>query len=243
MAGPHSAGDAAGPSATVLLLAEEAVLELPATDHLLHDAARAAAAGVGLSCGITYIARYGAVTVASSDARASAVDEIQYGAGSGPCLEAVDTGAVVRVDDLATETRWGGYRNLALQAGVRSSLSLPLVLADRVIGALNVYSTGIGPLPVDQEAAAIMVGNQVTGVLQAVRGLAANLVSDPDAARDFQNRHDLGIATGMLMGVHGYTVSQALARLTAQANAEGISLEQIVARLIATGDLGSGRPS
>lgn len=181
------------------LLAEEALFGVPAVDEALIDAAQAAAASVELSCGITYVARYGVVTVASSDARANAVDELQYGAGDGPCLEALRNRVVVRVDDLASESRWGEYPALALRAGVRSSLSYPLVLDDRSVGALNVYSTSAAPWPADQEAAAMLASSQVTGILHAVRRLAAGLLRDPETARDFQDRHERDIAIGMQM--------------------------------------------
>jgi len=231
MAAPD--GSAGAPPESLQLLAEEVVLDLPAVEQLLSQAANAAAAGVGLSCGITYVARYGVITVASSDARANAVDEIQYGAGEGPCLEALRAGEMVRVDDLATEGRWGGYRDLALQAGVRSSVSFPLIVRGRPLGALNVYSTEVGPWPADQEAAAILASSQTTGLLHAVRGLAANLVRDPDAARGIQERHEFDVATGMLMAAHGYGAAQARTALVERAADRGISVA-LVAQLMAT---------
>jgi GAF domain-containing protein len=217
------------------LLAEEVVLELPAVEHLLLDAARAAAAGVGLSCGITYVARYGVLTVASSDERANAVDEIQYSTDEGPCLEALRTRTVVRVEDQRADTRWRAYRELAVAAGVRSSLSLPLIVDDRAAGALNVYSTQVGPLPADQEAAAMLAASQVTGVLQAVRRLASGLLADPHAARSVQARHELDIAVGILTVQHSCSDTDARTMLTEQAKDRGVSVAQFAAELIAGG--------
>ena len=231
MAAPDGTAGAAPES--LQLLAEELVLDLPSVEQLLSQAAKAAAAGIGHSCGITYVARYGVITVASSDARANAVDEIQYGAGDGPCLEALHAGEVVRVDDLATEGRWGGYRELALQAGVRSSLSFPLIVRGRPIGALNVYSIEVGPWPADQEAAAILASTQAAGILHAVRGLAANLVRDPAVARGIRDRHELDVATGMLMATHGYDAARARTALAEQAADRGISVDSMVAQLLA----------
>jgi GAF domain-containing protein len=219
-------------SDSLQLLAEELVLELPEIDELLVDAARAAAAGVGLSCGITYVARYGVITVASSDEQANAVDEMQYGSGDGPCLEALRTGAEVRVGDLATETRWGSYPQLALRARVRSSLSLPVTVGDRAVGALNVYSTRVGPLPADQEAAAILAANEVGGILQSVQQLAGELVADPDWASAFRARHELNIAIGMVMAQRGCTEDDAAALLSERAEHEHSSVADVVARTI-----------
>lgn len=239
MADPGTTGGE--PSDAPLWLAEDVVLDLPAVEQLLLDAARSAAAGVGLSCGITYVARYGVLTVASSDERANTVDEIQYGIDEGPCLEAVRTGSVVRVDDQLADSRWGAYRGLAVAAGVRSSLSLPLIVDDRSVGALNVYSTQFGPLPADQEAAAMLAANQVTGVLQAVRRLAAGLLRDPDAARGVQARHELDIAVGILMVQHSCSDTRARSILTERAKARGVSVSSCAAELIATSGPAPGR--
>jgi len=74
---------------------------------------------IAASCGITLRRARRPVTVSSSDATARAVDEIQYDGDQGPCLEALSTGRVVIVTDLADEQRWNGYpaRALAHAAG------------------------------------------------------------------------------------------------------------------------------
>jgi len=80
-------------------------------------------------------------TVAFSGELAVRVDESQYAAGYGPCLDAARRGEKIRVDDLRDEAaRWPDYVPPALAAGVLSSLSLPLNVNDRLIGAVNIYS-------------------------------------------------------------------------------------------------------
>jgi GAF domain-containing protein len=78
--------------------------------------------------------------VSSSDELAAQVDEIQYGADEGPCLDALRRGAVVEVDDLTREDRWSGYRGHAVAHGIVSSLSLPLAVDGRPVAALNLYA-------------------------------------------------------------------------------------------------------
>jgi GAF domain-containing protein len=80
------------------------------------------------------------VTVASSGALAEAVDERQYAVDAGPCLDAARTGRMLVVSDFATEDRWPEYVPKAREAGVGSSLSVPLLLDDRPIGAFNAYA-------------------------------------------------------------------------------------------------------
>lgn len=97
------------------------------------------------SCGITTRHRGSPTTIAHSDERALLIDEDQYGAGSGPCLHALDTGELVEITDQSRDHRWEEYRKHAVERGVRSALAVPLTIpgADgepgEVLGALNVY--------------------------------------------------------------------------------------------------------
>jgi GAF domain-containing protein len=92
------------------------------------------------ACGLTMRRDGQPYTVANSSPLAAQVDEIQYGADEGPCLESLRVGHVVEVDDLSADERWDRYRAHAVAHGVVSSLSLPLSVNGRTVGALNLYS-------------------------------------------------------------------------------------------------------
>lgn len=109
-------------------------------EDFLDSLANAAATLLTVSCGITLRRDSRPLTVASSDALAAAVDEVQYGKGQGPCLQTLATGQPVDVPDLASERRWDGYPAQALGYGVRSSLSLPLRAGGQTLGAMNLYA-------------------------------------------------------------------------------------------------------
>ena len=79
---------------------------------------------VELSCGITLRRDRGVFTVASSDDRASQVDEIQYEPRQGPCLGSLDTGRGGLVDDLAADDG-GAATRCRHWPWDPSSLSLP----------------------------------------------------------------------------------------------------------------------
>jgi GAF domain-containing protein len=228
----HESTSPARSSDELRLLAEELVLALPAVEDALDDVARTAAAIVGRSCGITYVTLYGVLTVASSDSIANAVDELQYGTGDGPCLQALRTGETVRVEDVLTETRWGDYPALAAQAGVRSSLSYPVMVDDVAVGAVNFYSTSAGTWTADSEAAGLLLSFQVAGILGAVRGIAADLIADPSRAQAFAERHELDIACGILMARDGCSNVAARAILVADAARRGVPIHTVVTELL-----------
>ncbi|MGH8573447.1 MAG: GAF domain-containing protein, partial [Gammaproteobacteria bacterium] len=108
----------------------------------LDELARYAADTVApkLSCGITLERDGNPLTVASSDALALSLDEVQYGHHSGPCLTAMRTDETVIITNLATDDRWGAYRLDALAHGIVSALSNSLNAGPGVRGALNLYS-------------------------------------------------------------------------------------------------------
>jgi GAF domain-containing protein len=175
---PDSSNADAGPPA------REAVLELvsllldtSSVEDFLDDLARLAASSftdAPVACGITLRRDGQPLTVASSDDLALAVDEAQYGKGAGPCLEAMDTGAVVLVSDLTSETRWEGYTAHALAHGVASSLSLPLSAEGRTVGAMNLYAQAAhafdGPATLAQGTSFAAQGSAVlTVVLRQAR--------------------------------------------------------------------------
>lgn len=117
------------------------VLGVAEVETFLEELAGLAAAAVetDLVCGITTRYNSHPVTSAASDPRAAIVDEQQYGAGQGPCLEALATGLVVDVPDQLADHRWGPYRDAAVELGVRCSLSVPLFVDRTPVGALNLY--------------------------------------------------------------------------------------------------------
>jgi hypothetical protein len=66
------------------------------------------------------------VTVVFTGRLAADADESQYQVGYGPCLDAIRLTRTVVVKSLDPEVRWPTYTPRALDAGVRSSVSVPL---------------------------------------------------------------------------------------------------------------------
>ncbi len=91
------------------------------------------------SCGITIRQSGAPITIATSDERASLVDQKQYDFGEGPCIDTLDSGHIVEVKDQAADPTWPKYGAAAAELGVLCSLSLPLKVEDEALGALNFY--------------------------------------------------------------------------------------------------------
>lgn len=118
------------------------LIDSPDVEVFLDQVVRLAADVVtpAAACGLTMRRATQPFTVSNSDELANQVDEIQYGADEGPCLDTLRTGEVVEVDDLTRENRWSRYRGHAVAHGVISSLSLPLAVDGHTVAALNLYA-------------------------------------------------------------------------------------------------------
>jgi GAF domain-containing protein len=79
-------------------------------------------------------------TVVASAAFVRAIDDVQYGIGEGPCLTAVADRRTVVSGSLGGDPQWPRFGPRVGRMGVHSALSLPLLLGEQAIGAMNVYS-------------------------------------------------------------------------------------------------------
>lgn len=120
-----------------LVLAEESLSSV--LEHITTLAKRTVPGTADAS--VTLIDEGQSGTIAYSGELALALDERQYESGHGPCLDAARTGEVSDVGDTSKEMRWPAFMRAAMEAGVRSSLSVPLSTRQRILGALNMYSS------------------------------------------------------------------------------------------------------
>jgi GAF domain-containing protein len=178
------------------------LVEAPEVTDFLTEIAQLASAVVGAQgCGITLRRDNREVaTVASSNELANYVDEIQYGRGQGPCLQAMNTSTAVTVIDLATEERWPRYTPGALAAGVRASLSLPLVIDGAPFGALNLYLTSAGTFSAAHINNAWAFARQAVTTLTLARRQADHLSLDSQLHEATASRAIIDQALGIIMG-------------------------------------------
>ena len=82
--------------------------------------------------------------IASSDALACELQTLQFDLGEGPCLEALETGRLLQVRDLARDglARWPAYARAVLDRDVAGTSSFPLRVGAIGLGVLDIYHRG-----------------------------------------------------------------------------------------------------
>jgi GAF domain-containing protein len=180
-----------------------------------------------------------AETVASSSERVWAVDDDQYAAGDGPCLEAARTGRIVRVGVEQATERWPEFARSARAAGVASYLSAPLHVDKEFAGSLNLYSEqahGFGDL--DEALLRLYTTAADAAIANARRyAQARDLATQLSQALD--SRAVIDQARGILMATHGIDADQAFALLAKESQNTNVKLREVAARLVES----IGRPA
>jgi GAF domain-containing protein len=90
---------------------------------------------------VTLVRNRAAHTAAFTGDLALQLDESQYEAGYGPCLDASAGATTMSVPNMDDEIRWPRWTKQAVGHGIGSSLSIGLPVHEAVTGAINLYAT------------------------------------------------------------------------------------------------------
>jgi GAF domain-containing protein len=171
--------------------------------------------------------------LAASASFVAEIDKIQYVTlKEGPCITAALERRTVRSGSLGGEKMWPRFGPRVGRLGVHSALSLPMLLSDRVIGAINVYAYGkdvfdehaaeLGEL--FAKPAAVAVHN--AQILAHARALAAQL------QLALSTRPVIDQAIGLIRGRSGRTAEEAFAQLRAISQTEHRKLAEVAQQMI-----------
>ena len=174
------------------------------------------------------------MTAAASDDTVLQMDYDQYATGEGPCLSAAAEGHWFHAEALAHEPRWPQFVPRALDGGIASILSSPLMSGQRPIGALNIYSKverAFGPP--EQELAALFA-THVAGILLDA---GADIPDEETTSRiqeALRSRQTIARAQGVLMERRHVSAEQAAALLHSTSRADEVNVYDQAANVLAT---------
>jgi GAF domain-containing protein len=196
-------------------IAEAAVVSVPGCD----------AASIALSI-------EGRPATAAATARvALELDLVQYDLHDGPCLTTFRTMEALRLDVVEPDGAFPHFALAARKRGVRGVLSVPSTWGNDLVATLNLYSR-VGPF--DETAASVgaVLAAQVAIAVSRSPEFAAARGTVEQAQRDADDRANVDLATGLLMGTQGCTAEQAEGLLRQAADDEEQTILQIALRII-----------
>lgn len=191
------------------------------------------------AAGIMISDQRGALRVmASSSEKAHLLELFEVESDEGPCVECYLAGTPVSAPDLSIpEPRWQRFADRAREAGFHAVHAVPVRLRDEVIGVLNLFATGTGPLDEAAAGAARALANITTIGLLQHRAVEYRQVLAEQLQHALNSRVVIEQAKGVLaesLGLDMAAAFEELRRLTART---GQRLSDVAAALVA-GDLG-----
>jgi hypothetical protein len=172
------------------------------------------------------------VAAASSDA-AGLIELFQIQNDQGPCLDCFRTGQPVTAPDLAGQgQRWPRFAAAATRAGFTTVNALPMRLRTQVIGALNLFSAGTGPLgPAELRIGQALADVATIGLLQERNVRRAETLAE-QLQGALNSRVVIEQAKGKLAERTGLGIDQAFTLLREQARSTNQRLTDVARYVI-----------
>lgn len=217
-----------------LVLKHEEVLDF--LQDLVGLSAEALALDAVIGCSVTLRHRDATFTVASSTPEVVVMDEVQYEVREGPCLEAIDTGSTVIVDDVRSEARWEEYGQKVRHSGINAVMAVPLGVATDGGAVLNFYARAPHVFtPIQQRMAEAFAAQAARALELSLRISSGNRrVGDLRGALEARTATDL--AVGIMMAENRCSQEQALSILKRSAETQDVPIRVIAERIVSTID-------
>jgi GAF domain-containing protein len=182
--------------------------------------------------GITMIVEGRQRTAVFTDETSPEVDQAQYDSGEGPCLDAFKDQQTYIIEDTTESGPWPAFRASAAAHGIKSTLSLPLVVDNATIGALNLYSPEAYSFgDADQKVGAVFAG-QAAIVLANAQAYADVFTLSQRLGQAMESRATIEQAKGILMGAQGCDEREAFDLLVQASQRENVKLRTIARRIV-----------
>ena len=168
------------------------------------------------------------LTLAATSEVVAGLDAVQYVDG-GPCVLGAHEESTIDVapEELLGEDRWQMYARASAAAGVRSSLTLPILdTGGSVIGTVNLYAaTPEAFVGHHDELADALQASAASAVTNADLSFSTRLAA-VEAPQRLSEQYEVDIALGMIAGSQDVDIATARERLRQAAARANISERQ-----------------
>jgi GAF domain-containing protein len=194
---------------------------------------------VGLSLGLVEDGL--TFTLVSSDETIAGLDAAQYVDG-GPCVAAAHQHEPVAwtKDDPLDETHWQLFAEASASAGIASTLSLPIMRHDRVVGGVNIYASTPDAFAGRLEQLAEVCGAWAPGAVTNADLSFSTRLAAAQAPEQLRGQDSVDQALGIISTAQRIDISAATERLREAAARAGISETQAARAIIGLLSTGAG---
>ena len=174
--------------------------------------------------------------VFASDARSDELEDLQATLGQGPSADVIAGVGPVLEGELAGPealARWPEFAPAAVERGVAAVFAVPVGVGEARLGVLGLYRDWPGPLSKEQFDAVLLYADAVLMLALDERGGLAPGAVDLLESGFTERRAEVHQAAGMVSVQLGISLTDALLALRARAYAEGQTIAQVAADVVA----------
>ncbi|MFT7866277.1 MULTISPECIES: GAF and ANTAR domain-containing protein [Amycolatopsis] len=171
-------------------------------------------------------------TATATGESAFRIDQAQYAAGQGPCLEAARTGELQRVDVAEAAHRWPAFAAAAGEDAVASYLSAPLFIDREYQGSLNLYSSSGGGFGALDAALLELYTTAAEAGLRSARRYRTAQETVEQLRTALTSRAVIDQAKGILMALHRVPADDAFELLVKQSQNQNLKLRELAEQFI-----------
>jgi len=170
------------------------------------------------------------------DERCAIVERAQESGQAGPCMDAWHSGQPVTVTDLRETSRgWGGYEQIARDAGIVALAGIPMRRNGESIGALDLYSTRPRDWTADDLDAARILADMATSYVINASELDRQRRVNEQLKEALDSRIVIEQAKGALAAERGISVDEAFDVLRRHARSHSTNLRKVAEAVITLG--------
>ncbi|WP_338890148.1 ANTAR domain-containing protein [Rhodococcus sovatensis] len=175
-----------------------------------------------------------------SNALAQYLDDIQFTAGVGPCLDAFNSGTPVLCPDLKLEQyheKWLGFTEDAMAIGATGVFAFPLNGGSTVFGSLELYRESASDLSTDEHAAAVRGADTIARLLLAdyavIDGSPPGREDDGRIWNSDLSRPQVNHAAGVVSVQLNISIDDAMATMRSRAYSDHRTLSDVADDVVA----------
>lgn len=161
------------------------------------------------------------------------IEHLQYEVHhEGPCITSMHAQRPCTSGAIRGDSRWPQFGAAVARLGVNSALSLPLLVDEQLVGAINTYAFGLDAF--DEHA--VQLGAKFAGPAAVSLHNAQLLAGARERAEQLQralgSRAAIDQAIGIVRSRSGGTAEEAFARLVRISQSENVKLHVVAQRLV-----------
>ncbi len=186
---------------------------------------------VGMS--ITFLTEGITLTLVATTSEIAVLDAIQYLDG-GPCVDAVENEVVLEVNEphVLDEPAWQLFSQATAAAGIKNTLTLPILAGERVTGSVNLYAASANAFTGHHQELAEVFDAWAPGAVTNADLAFATRSAAQAAPQVLRDQATIETAVGYLMAAKNLDAAHAYQQLEDAASRAAVSVLELAKTIL-----------